>query len=148
MAAKKHLTLRIDEEVVRNLDAWAEAHGTSRTAAIERLVMDGIAASEKTPGEATETAQEAPEDPERVETHSEDLRAVCDLLRASNSDLRQEVSRLWAQLATKDAQLETAQKTLDQEQRLHAITAARSLPGEAEGKTLRQRIADFFRRSE
>ena len=146
MAAKKHLTLRIDEEVVRNLDAWAEAHGTSRTAAIERLVMDGIAASDKAPGEATEAAQEAPEGPERVETHSEDLRAVCAALRASNTDLRQEVSRLWSQIATKDEQLEAAQRTLDQAQRLHAAEVARSLPGEA--KTLRQRLAEFFTRKD
>lgn len=145
---KTHINVRLEESVLEALQAYAEGHGMTRTAAIERLVMDGIAASEKTPEEATETAQEATEGPERVETHSEDLRAVVGLLRASNSDLRQEVSRLWSQLATKDAQLETAQKTLDQEQRLHAITAARSLPGEAEGKTLRQRIADFFRRSE
>jgi len=146
--SKTHVNIRLEESVLEALQAYAEGHGMTRTAAIERLVMDGIAASDKAPGEATEAAQEAPEGPERVETHSEDLRAVCAALRASNTDLRQEVSRLWSQIATKDAQLETAQKTLDQEQRLHAITAARSLPGEAEGKTLRQRIAEFFTRKD
>ena len=133
---KRTISIRLDGEIVEALDAWAEEHGTSRTDAITTAIT------------ALTEAQEAAEGNGRAETHDSDPKAVLEVLRASNSDLRQEVSRLWAQLATKDAQLETAQKTLDQEQRLHAITAARSLPGEAEGKTLRQRITEFFRRAE
>lgn len=147
MATKKHVTLRIDGEVLDALDAWAEGHGMTRTAALERLVTDGMGASSEDAPEARETGERAAEGEERTETRPEDLRAVCEVLRASNADLRAEVSRLWSQLATKDEQIRTAQSLADHAQQLHAAEVTRALPAEGEEtKTLRQRLAAIFGR--
>lgn len=144
---KSHVNARIDEKVLEALDAYAQAHGMTRTAALERLVMDGIRAAEDVASEGRETVQEAPEDSEQAETHSDELRAVIDVLRASNADLRAEVSRLWSQLATKDEQIRTAQSLADHAQQLHAAEVTRALPAEGEEtKTLRQKLASIFGR--
>ena len=136
MAAKKHLTLRIDEEVVQALDTWAEEHGTSRTDAITTAIT------------ALTEAQEAAEGQGRAETHGSELKAVCEALKASNVDLRAEVSRLWSQLAEKDTQIQSLTGIANHAQQLHAAEVARALPGEGEGKTWRQRLAAIFGRGE
>jgi len=147
MATRKHVTIRIDGEVLDALDAWAKGRGMTRTAALERLVMDGMSATSEGASDGGETGGKAPEDEERVETHSDELRAVIDVLRASNADLRAEVSRLWSQLATKDEQIRAAQSLADHAQQLHAAEVTRALPAEGEEtKTLRQRLAAIFGR--
>lgn len=140
MATKKHVTIRVDSEVLEALDAWAEVHGMTRTAALERLVMDGMNVSNEGPSEDAETGGKAPEDAERVKTHTEDLRAVCEVLRSSNADLRAEVSRLWSQLATKDEQIRTAQGLADHAQQLHAAEVTRALPATDQKPTLWERL--------
>ena len=90
------------------------------------------------------TDLEAAQEADRGEVPPTDLRAVCDVLRASNADLRAEVSRLWAQLATKDEQIHAAHDLADQAHRLHAAEVTRALP---EGRTLRERIKSLFGRT-
>ena len=140
---KKQLSVRLDADVMERLDAYAEASGISRTEAVERAVSSLTEA-------AQEAAQEPQEDaggPERAETHAGDLRAVCEVLRASNADLRAEVSRLWSQLAEKDRQIAAAQGIADHAQQLHAAEVTRALPAEGEEtRTLRQRLAAMFGR--
>lgn len=149
MATKKHVTIRIDSDVLSTLDAWAKGHGVSRTAALERLVVDGIGTDKEDPPEGPERPTEGRQDGERAETHTEDLRAVCEVLRASNADLRADVSRLWSQLATKDEQIRTLTGIADHAQQLHAAEVTRALPAEGmETKTLRQRLGAIFGRKE
>lgn len=144
---KTHVNARLEESVIEALDAYAEAHGMTRTAALERLVMDGIKASDEAASERRRAAQEATEDEERVETHSDSLRAVIDVLRASNADLRAEVSRLWAQMGEKDRQIARAHELADQSHRMHAAEIVKTLPTEAEGaKSMWQRLASVFYR--
>lgn len=143
MASKKHVTLRLDEDVLVRLDTYAEGHGISRTEAVERALVSLFEGT----SEGRETVEKPLEDEARTETGSADLRAVCDVLRASNADLRAEVSRLWSQLATKDEQIRTAQSLADHAQQLHAAEVTRALPAEVEEtKTLRQRLAAIFGR--
>ncbi len=133
---KKQLSVRLDADVMERLDAYAEASGISRTEAVERAVSS-----------LTEAAHEDAGEPERAETHAEDARAVCEVLRASNADLRAEVSRLWSQLAEKDRQIAAAQGIADHAQQLHAAEVTRALPAEGEEtRTLRQRLAAMFGR--
>lgn len=144
---KSHVNARIDDNVLEALDAWAKDHGMTRTAAVERLVMDGIRANVDPPSVGPEQRQRVDEGTERAETHPEDLRAVIDVLRASNADLRAEVSRLWSQLATKDEQIRAAQNLADHAQQLHAAEVTRALPAEGEEtRTLRQKLASIFGR--
>lgn len=125
--AKAHINTRLEASTLEAVEAYAQAHGMTRTAALESLIMAGLEAGGPTGGadqRATEAAQEA----DREEVPPTDLRAVCDVLRASNADLRAEVSRLWAQLATKDEQLHAAHDLADQAHRLHAAEVTRTLP--------------------
>ena len=133
---KRTISIRLDGEIVEALDTWAEEHGTSRTDAITTAIT------------ALTEAQEAAEGNGRAETHDSDLKAVCEALKASNVDLRQEVSRLWAQLAEKDTQIQSLTGIANHAQQLHAAEVARALPGEGEGKTWRQRLAAIFGRGE
>ena len=143
MASKTHVTLRLDEGVLVRLDSYAEGSGISRTEAIERAIASLV----ESPSEGREGPNKAPDEESRSETHHEDLRAVCEVLRASNADLRAEVSRLWAQLATKDEQIQAAQSLANHAQQLHAAEVTRALPAEGEEtKTLRQRLAAIFGR--
>lgn len=136
---KKQLSVRLDADVMERLDAYAEASGISRTEAVERAVSSLT--------EAAQEPQEAAGGAERAETHAGDLRAVCEVLRASNADLRAEVSRLWSQLAEKDRQIAAAQGIADHAQQLHAAEVTRALPAEGEEtRTLRQRLAAMFGR--
>lgn len=141
--AKKQLSVRLDAAVMERLDSYAEGSGISRTEAVERAIASLV----ENPSEGREGPPVADGGEERTETHPEDLRAVCEVLRASNADLRAEVSRLWSQLATKDEQIRTAQSLADHAQQLHAAEVTRALPAEGEEtKTLRQRLAAIFGR--
>lgn len=140
MATRKHVTIRIDGEVLDALDAWANSRGMTRTAALERLVMDGMSATTEGTSDATETGEKAPESQEREETHTDELRAVIDVLRASNADLRAEVSRLWSQLATKDEQINSLTGLADHAQKLHAAEVTRALPAEGRRPSLWERL--------
>lgn len=127
--AKKQVGIRLEADTITALDSYAEAHGINRTEAIERAV----AALTGTEGQ------------QGTETQATDLRAVCDVLRASNADLRAEVARLWAQMGEKDRQIERAHELAEQSHRLHAAEVTRSLPPEG-GTTggIRGRIAALF----
>lgn len=147
---KVHKTFRLDADIMAEVESWAEAHGMRQGEAVERLLADGLRYQQdrqEEPPRASERPQEATGDGGQAETHNDDLRAVCELLRASNADLRAEVSRLWAQLATKDEQITRAHELADQSQRLHAAEVARALPPEG-GTTggLRGRLASLFGR--
>lgn len=127
--AKRQLGIRLEADTIAALDGYAEAHGISRTEAVERAV----------------TALTGADGRQADETRATDLRAVCDVLRASNADLRAEVARLWAQMGEKDRQIERAHELADQSHRLHAAEVTRALP--AEGGTtggIRGRIASLF----
>lgn len=135
---KVHKTLRLDADLSAAIDVYAEAHGMRAGSAFEALLRAGLEAEEvsaQRPSERRERPQEATGGGERVETHTSDLQAVVDVLRASNADLRLTVSTLTAQLATKDQQIQTAHELVDQAHKLQAAQIQRALP--AEGGTSR-----------
>lgn len=139
--SKQHISMRLESSTIEAVEAWASSHGTTRTAAIEALLLSGLDG----PAEGREKPQEAAGGQGGTEAHADDLRAVCEVLRASNADLRAEVSRLWAQLSEKDAQIRSAQNIADHAQQLHAAEVTRALPEEGEQtRTLRQRLAAIF----
>ena len=123
--AKKVVSIRLEAESVEALDAYASAHDLSRAEAVEVAIQsldhDDASAANQKPTEAAEGQ-------ERPETHTDEHRAVVEVLRASNADLRAEVSRLWSQIAEKDEQIRTANELLDQSHRMHAAEITRSLP--------------------
>lgn len=125
--SKQHISMRLESSTIEAVEAWASAHGTTRSAAIESLLLSGLDG----PVEGREQPQEAAGGQGGTEAHADDLRAVCEVLRASNADLRAEVSRLWAQLSEKDAQIRSAQNIADHAQQLHAAEVTRALPAEA-----------------
>lgn len=131
---KQHVNARFEVSTIEAVDSWAKSHGTTRSAALEALVLTGLNMPDAPPGppsDARETAQEAAQEEERTEAHNDDSRAVIAVLRRSNEDLRAEVSRLWAQMAEKDQQIRTAQNLADHAQQLHAAEVTRALPAEA-----------------
>lgn len=136
--AKLHKTYRIEAGIVEAVESYARGAGISNGEAVERLLSAGLSAGGDSAG-ADQRATEAAQDAGRGEVPPTDLRAVCDVLRASNADLRAEVSRLWAQLATKDEQIHAAHDLADQAHRLHAAEVTRTLPA---GKGKRPSILD------
>lgn len=120
--AKKQLGIRLETGTIAALDGYAEAHGISRTEAVERAV------------EALTGAQ----GPQVEKAPGTDMRAVCDVLRESNADLRKTVSTLTAQLAVKDEQIRQAHDLADHSQRLHMAEVQRSLP--APRLTMREKL--------
>lgn len=160
---KRHITARISEETAAALDRWAEAHGTGRSEAIERLLVAGMGTSEGAAGghrsdggsvtDQTPTAgdagpsggsQEATGGHARGEVDTDGLRAIIDVLRASNADLRATVSTLTAQLDVKDRQIEAAHGLADHAQKLHAAEVQKALP--AEGQARGGWFSSIFRR--
>jgi len=160
---KRHITARISEETAAALDSWAEAHGTGRSEAIERLLVAGMSTPEGAAGghrsdggsvtgqrSTAEDAgpsvgsQEATGGHARGEVDTDGLRAIIDVLRSSNADLRATVSTLTAQLDVKDRQIEAAHGLADHAQKLHAAEVQKALP--AEGQTRGGWISSFFRR--
>lgn len=138
MARTQQITLRLDAETVQLLESWASENGMTRAEAARFAIL---ALTEPNQGDTDVT-----EDNERAETQADDLRGVCEVLRASNTDLRAEVSRLWAQLATKDEQIQSLTGLANHAQQLHAAEVTRALP--PEGRTWRQRLASIFGRGE
>ena len=115
---------------------YTEAHGAKPSEAASTLLRAGLRSlNQEGAAEAAGACQEATGGGERVETHTSDLQAVVDVLRASNADLRLTVSTLTAQLATKDQQIQTAHELVDQAHKLQAAQMQRALP--AEGGTSR-----------
>ena len=145
--ATVHKSIRLDADLMGRVQAHADTHGMRFSEAVASLLDRGLSAVSEGTTQAAERPTEGRQDGERAETHTEDLRAVCEVLRASNADLRAEVSHLWAQLATKDEQITAAQSLADHAQQLHAAEVTRALPAEGvETKTLRQRLAAIFGR--
>lgn len=160
---KRHITARIAEETAAALDRWADGHGISKSEAIERLLVAGMATPETDTGghrsdgsnvmDQTPTEddagpsvgpQEATGGHARGEVDTDGLRAIIDVLRASNADLRATVSTLTAQLDVKDRQIEAAHGLADHAQKLHAAEVQKALP--AEGQTRGGWLSSFFRR--
>ena len=123
---KVHKTFRMGPESVELLEAYARDAGISNSEAMERLIRAG-------------TAQDGPKDAAPTDGAdsgtTERLQAVVDVLRESNSDLRQTVSTLTMQLSVKDeqiaainAQIAQAHDLANQAQQLHAIDKQRALP--------------------
>lgn len=136
---KRPFTARLDAGTVEAVDAYAEAHGITRTEAAERLLSAALRATEGAPAAAEEVGGPS------VQADGE--RAVVEVLRASNADLRAEVSRLWAQMAEKDRQIQDAHELADQAHRLHAAEVSRALP-ESKGRGFAEKVAAMFRRGE
>lgn len=125
---KRHVSVRLEDSTIEAVDAWAKARGMTRTAALESIVMTGLGGASGTPVDsvdATETNHD-------TAGAAGDLRAVCDVLRASNADLRAEVSRLWSQLGEKDRQIASAHELADHAQALQAAQAQAKLLGAAD----------------
>lgn len=127
--AKQSTSVRLEESTIEALDAYAQDHGITRTAAIEALVRAGLRAGDDVP-------QSAPQD-------------IADVLRQANADLRAAlldtrgvVATLTAQLAAKDRQIEAAHTLIDQAQRLHMAEVTRALPA----PTIRERITRWIHR--
>lgn len=135
--AKKVFSFRLETAEVEALEAYASGHGISRAEALEAAIRS---LDHDVPSGANQTPQEAAEGQERPETHTDELRAVIDVLRASNADLRAEVSRLWSQLATKDEQINSLTGLADHAQKLHAAEVTRALPAEGRRPSLWERL--------
>lgn len=132
---RRPVNLRLPGALVDALDRYAADHGMTRTAAVESIITDALRTSED-PTEGTER-KPAPD------VHQPDYRAVLEVLRQSNSDLRRHTSEIYAQLAAKDRQIESLQVVISQSQQLEMgrLAAATS---EGTGRSLRSRIRRLF----
>lgn len=162
--AKKQLSIRLEATTLDRIAAFSEGEGITRGAAIEALLIEALEASERaTRGPVSAECAEDGQTPidgdsgPRMASHgptqgAENLRAVMEVLRESNADLRATVSTLTAQLAVKDGQIRAAHDIADHAQALHAMETQRLLGdggGEisadtAEGMTWRQRIGRWI----
>lgn len=131
---RKPVNLRLPVDVVDAVDSYAADHDQTRTSAVETLLTSALEAAEK-PSEATEQA-EAPN------IQQPDQTAVIAVLRDSNADLRRHTSELYAQLATKDKQIESLQVIVNQSQQIEMGRIASETRGGTLG--LRQRIRRLF----
>lgn len=138
---KRPFTARLDAGTVEAVDAYAEAHGITRTEAAERLLSAALRATEGN------QYQQSADVGAPTKAQADGERAVVEVLRASNEDLRAEVSRLWAQMAEKDRQIQDAHELADQAHRLHAAEVSRALP-ESKGRGFAEKVAAMFRRGE
>lgn len=127
--------MRLPESLLAEVDAYADDNGVTRTSAVETLVRMGLeAAEDPTEGTKRKPAPDAPQP---------DLRAVLEVLRESNADLRRHASQLYAQLDAKDKQIASLQTIVNQSQQLEMgrLAAATS---EGTGRSLRSRIRRLF----
>lgn len=124
--ARAQFSARVEASTLEALDAYAQAHGMTRTAALEAL-LEAALGGDHGAGEA-----------DREGGQAGDLRAVCDVLRQSNADLRATVSTLTAQLAEKDGQIAQALTLADHAQALQAAQAREKLLAAAEAVDVRQ----------
>lgn len=111
MAESRHINVRLTLSTAEALDAYAAANGMTRTEAVERLLSDALRGAEK-PSEADRAEG-------GTEANTGTDKAVLDILRRSNVDLRHTVSVLTAQVEA-DRQHITA--LLDQNAGLLMVT--------------------------
>lgn len=132
---RKPVNMRLPESLLSEVDAYADDNGITRTSAVENLVRMGLEAAE----DATEGTQHKP----ASDVPHHDYKAVLEVLRESNSDLRRHASQLYAQLDAKDKQIASLQTIVNQSQQLEMgrLAAATS---EGTGRSLRSRIRRLF----
>jgi len=127
--AKQSTSVRLEESTIEALDAYAQEHGITRTAAIEKLIRAGL-----------QKDSDAPQDvPQRITDVLQQANAD---LRAALVDTRGVVATLTAQLAVKDRQIEAAHTLIDQAHRLHMAEVTRALPA----PSIRDRITRWIHR--
>lgn len=159
--AKKQLSIRLEVDTLERITAFSEGAGLTRGAAIEALLIEALKASdeatqahtspdkgnrEQTPTDGGSGPYTAPHGPTQA---PDEARAVIDVLRESNADLRATVSTLTAQLAVKDEQIRAAHDLAGHAQTLHAMDTQRLIGdgGEivaAEGMTWRQKLGRWI----
>lgn len=157
--AKVHKTYRLDADLVAQVEAWAQAHGTNQGEAMAQLLSRGLdrcstANERRGNGEGTqdEPKSDAPRSPSEARESSarttseqresgarskDEAREQSDLvavLRGNVADLRGQVTTLTAQLAAKDEQISGL---MEQASSLMAIVGnAQALQGVAEQRAL------------
>lgn len=139
--AKVHKTYRLDADLVAQVEAWAQAHGTNQGEAMAQLLSRGLdrcsTANERRgngEGNQDEPKSDAPRSPSEARESSarseSEVREQSDLvavLRGNVADLRGQVTTLTAQLAAKDEQISGLMALAGRAQALQAAEAARSL---------------------
>lgn len=133
--ARVQISVRIDADVLAQVEVYAADAGIKRATAIERLVVAGLDGQQQ---------QQQVNDADSADKSDVDVVAV---LRENNADLRMVVSTLTAQLAAKDDQMAAKDDQIsaltslaDHAQQLHAMSTTKSLaPAEAERVTLGER---------
>lgn len=114
--AKTHRNYRLDADLVAQVEAWAQAHGTNNSDAVAQLLSRGLVDQDEQPDlDERDQDEQAP---------GADLVAV---LRGNVADLRGQVTTLTAQLAAKDEQISGLMALAGRAQALQAAEAARSL---------------------
>ena len=126
--AKQPVNIRMNTEIITLLDDYAATHNTTRTSAIETLVILGL------------KADEAPrKEPSEVPDNS--LQVQVELLRESNENLREQQSHLWAEIGRMAELARNAQNLADQAQTVHMAEIAKNLPPE----TARERFSRWMK---
>lgn len=106
-----HKSYWIEAELAEAVSAYADSHGMKPSAAacvILRAGLDAMTMPTEEVSQASESASEAVSEENRPDAQQDDSRAVVELLRASNIDLRNHVSTLTKQLETTSGQLTAA----------------------------------------
>lgn len=132
--SRKPVNMRLPGPLVEALDRYAADRGMTRTSAVEAIVTDAIQAAEK-PAEATEQAG-------GTNVPGVDYKAIVEVLKESNADMRRHASELYAQLASKDRQIDALQVIVNQSQQIEMGRIATSSRGGTVG--LRERIRRLF----
>lgn len=132
---RKPVNMRLPEELIGRVDDYAADNGMSRTSAAENLIRTGLEAAEKPPTASVNASDTDDTQPE--------YKAVIDVLRESNADLRKHASQLYAQLGAKDEQIRSLQLIVNQSQQLEMGRLAASAK-DGSPETLRARIRRLF----
>ena len=132
---RKPVNMRLPEELVGRVERYADNNGITRTSAVERLVTIGLDTVNKPDAGPV---NESVTDDARAEH-----KAVIDVLRESNADLRRHTSYLYKQLGEKDEQIRTLQLIVNQSQQLEMGRLAASTK-DGSPETLRARIRRLF----
>lgn len=132
---RKPVNMRLPEELIGRVDDYAAGNGMSRTSAAESLIRTGLEAAEK-PATASANAS-------NTDDAQSGYKAVIDVLRESNTDLRKHASQLYAQLGAKDEQIRNLQTIVNQSQQLEMGKLAASAK-DGSPETLRARIRRLF----
>lgn len=137
-----HKSYWISADLAQRVADYSSDNGMRISAGVSDLLERGLASTAQEPTRADQTAAEGPDVPE---AHKEADPAVVEVLRASNADLRAEVSHLWAELARRDEQIQVAHELADQAHRLHAAEVSRALP-DGRHMSFAEKVAAIFRR--